>query len=283
MAFRIFTNLSALNAQRSLDHNSSKLGSNLGRIASGDRIQRGADDSAALSISERLRSDTRVLKQASRNASDGTALIRSAEGSMNEISDILIRMREMANQSATGTIGDTERQALQLQFTQLRNEIDRIATSTEFNGQKLIDGTLSNNAARHAILHVGLNSSQSNLLDLNQSMDITSMTSAGQGIDNLSVADRLSALTAVDTLGTAVKTVTKVRARVSTVEKTIIHTVASLDAAAENMTRADSSFRDTDMGEELAEMTKNKVITQASTAMVAQANLMPRAVLSLIR
>jgi flagellin len=133
------------------------------------------------------------------------------------------------------------------------------------------------------VLHIGLNSSQSNLLDLNASMDITAMTSAGLGIDGLGIADRASALTAVDTLGTVGSTVAQMRVRVSTVQEKIAHTVSTLDVAAEGLIRADSVFRETDMGEELAEMTKNRIVVQASTAMLGQANLMPRAVLSLIR
>ena len=143
MPIRIFNNIPSLNAQRILGVNNERLSKSVERIASGIRINRGADDAAGLAISEALRSDIRGLRQAVRNANDGVSLINVAEGAMNEQSGILIRLRELASQAATGTVGSTERQTLQLEFSALQNEIDRIANTTEFNGQKLIDGTLA--------------------------------------------------------------------------------------------------------------------------------------------
>ena len=146
MPVRIFNNIASLNAQRILGQNNDRLAQSIERIASGIRINRGADDAAGLAISEALRSDIRALRQGIRNANDGISLINVTEGALNEQSGILIRLRELSSQAATGTVGSTERATIQLEFTALSKEINRISATTEFNGQKLIDGTL---AQRH--------------------------------------------------------------------------------------------------------------------------------------
>ena len=145
MPIRIFNNIPSLNAQRILGVNNDRLARSVERISSGIRINRGSDDAAGLAISEALRSDIRALRQAVRNANDGISLINVTEGALNEQSGILIRLRELASQAATGTVGSSERQTIQLEFDALRLEIDRIANTTEFNGQKLVDGSLSSN------------------------------------------------------------------------------------------------------------------------------------------
>ena len=149
MPVRIFNNIPSLNAQRILGVNNQRLSQSIERISSGIRISRGADDAAGLAISESLRSDTTALKQAVRNANDGISLINVTEGALNEQSGILIRLRELSSQSATGTVGSTQRQTIQLEFDALRSEIDRIAGTTAFNGQKLIDGSLASSVAVH--------------------------------------------------------------------------------------------------------------------------------------
>ena len=150
MPLRIFTNLSSLNAQRALQISSDSLGGSLQRIASGIRLHRGGDDIAAMSVSESLRGDAIALKQGSRNLNDGIALVNMIDGALNEQSGILIRLREISSQSATGTIGDTERATLNLEFTALRSEFDRIAATTEFNDRKLLDGSMSASSSSRA-------------------------------------------------------------------------------------------------------------------------------------
>ena len=174
MAVRIFNNIPSLNAQRILGINNGRLAQSVERISSGIRINRGSDDAAGLAISEGLRSDIRALRQAIRNANDGVSLINVTEGALNEQSGILIRLRELASQAATGTVGSTERQTIQLEFTALRNEVDRIAQTTEFNGQKLVEGSLASSvaSASHILIQVGLDSTSHSRINLNTEVDL---------------------------------------------------------------------------------------------------------------
>ena len=168
MALKIFTNLSSQNSQRAMSINSARLGSALERIATGIRLQRSGDDIAAMSVSQSLRGDVQALRQGAKNLNDGISLIQTADGALNEQASILIRLREITSQSATGTIGDTERATVQLEFSALRAEFDRIANSTEFNGQKLLDGTLAASASDTVVLQLGVDSSEDNRFDLRQ-------------------------------------------------------------------------------------------------------------------
>ena len=181
MALRIFTNLSSLNSQRAMSINNARLGSSLERIATGIRLQRSGDDIGAMSVSESLRGDVTALKQGAKNLNDGISMIQTADGALNEQSSILIRLREITTQSATGTIGDTERATAHLEFSALRAEFDRIANSTEFNGQKLLDGTLAASSSDTTVLQLGLDSSDNNRFDLNQKINLTAITSSALG------------------------------------------------------------------------------------------------------
>ncbi|MBL94643.1 MAG: flagellin FliC, partial [Magnetovibrio sp.] len=193
-----------------LGNNSNRLAQSVERIASGIRINRGADDAAGLAISESLRSDIRALRQAVRNGNDGIALINTAEGALNEQSAILIRLRELSAQASTGTVGSTERQTLQLEFSALRNEIDRIANTTEFNGQKLIEGSLAStvSSTEHVLVQIGLDSSSDSQINLNKSIDLSAITSSGLGIEALSITSAATALTTLDSINTAISTIT---------------------------------------------------------------------------
>ena len=166
MPVRIFNNVPSLNAQRLLGNNNNRLASSVERISSGIRINRASDDAAGLAISEGLRSDIRTLRQAVRNSNDGISLINITEGALNEQASILIRLRELAAQASTGTVGSTERQTIQLEFSALRNEIDRISNVTEFNGQKLVDGSLASgvSSASQILIQVGIDSSVNSCL-----------------------------------------------------------------------------------------------------------------------
>ena len=195
MPIRIFNNIPSLNAQRILGVNNDRLARSVERISSGIRINRGSDDAAGLAISEALRSDIRALRQAVRNANDGISLINVTEGALNEQSGILIRLRELASQAATGTVGSSERQTIQLEFDALRLEIDRIANTTEFNGQKLVDGSLSSNitANNQILIQVGINNNKESRINLNEQVNLGAVTSSALEISNLSLTTAAAA------------------------------------------------------------------------------------------
>lgn len=284
MPVRIFNNVPSLNAQRILGINNDRLATSVERIASGIRINRGADDAAGLAISESLRSDIRALRQAVRNSNDGISLINVTEGALNEQAGILIRLRELSSQAATGTVGSTERATIQLEFTALRNEIDRIANSTEFNGQKLVDGSLASGVAANAqiLIQVGIDSTSSSRINLNTDVNLTSISATSLGIDILSVTTAAAALTALDSINSAIDTVTAGRGKVGAVQNRLVRTISNLSIGIENLQAAESAIRDADIAEEVALLTRNQILVQSSTAMVGQANLIPQSVLQLL-
>ncbi|MEE9258070.1 MAG: flagellin [Nitrospinaceae bacterium] len=285
MPVRIFNNIPSLNAQRILGINNERLAKSVERISSGIRINRGADDAAGLAISEALRSDIRALRQAVRNANDGISLINVTEGALNEQSGILIRLRELASQAATGTVGSTERQTIQLEFDSLRKEIDRIAATTEFNGQKLVDGSLASSVifANQILIQVGIDATADSRINLNTEVNLTAVTSASLGIDILSVTSAGAALTALDIMNASIALVTQGRGKVGAVQNRLVRTIANLSITIENLTAAESSIRDADIAEEIALLTRNQILVQAATAMVGQANLIPQSVLQLLQ
>lgn len=284
MPVRIFNNIPSLNAQRILGVNNDRLATSVERISSGIRINRGADDAAGLAISEALRSDIRALRQAVRNANDGISLINVTEGALNEQSSILIRLRELSSQAATGTVGSTERQTVQLEFDALRLEIDRIANTTAFNGQKLVDGSLSSSVAASSqiLIQVGIDSGADSRINLNEQINLTAVTASALGVAGLSVTSAAGALTALDTINSAISIVTQSRGKVGAVQNRLVRTISNLSISVENLQSAESSIRDADIAEEVALLTRNQILVQASTAMVGQANLIPQSVLQLL-
>ena len=285
MAVRIFNNIPSLNAQRILGINNGRLAQSVERISSGIRINRGSDDAAGLAISEGLRSDIRALRQAVRNANDGVSLINVTEGALNEQSGILIRLRELASQAATGTVGSTERQTIQLEFTALRNEVDRIAQTTEFNGQKLVEGSLASSVATssHILIQVGIDNSAHSRINLNEQVNLAAMTSTGLSIHELSVTSSDAALTALEQINTSIGTLTQGRGKIGAVQNRLIRTISTISIAVENLSAAESAIRDADIAEEVALLTRNQILVQAATAMVGQANLIPQSVLQLLQ
>ena len=285
MAVRIFNNIPSLNAQRILGINNGRLAQSVERISSGIRINRGSDDAAGLAISEGLRSDIRALRQAVRNANDGVSLINVTEGALNEQSGILIRLRELASQAATGTVGSTERITLQLEFSALRNEVDRIAQTTEFNGQKLVEGSLASSVATssHILIQVGLDATSHSRINLNTEVNLEAMTSTGLSIHELSVTSADAALKALEQVNTSIGTITEGRGKVGAVQNRLIRTISNVSIAIENLSAAESAIRDADIAEEVALLTRNQILVQAATAMVGQANLIPQSVLQLLQ
>ena len=285
MSIRIFNNIASLNSQRLLGNNNDRLSQSVERISSGLRINRASDDAAGLAISEGLRSDIRALRQAVRNSNDGISLVNITEGALNEQGSMLIRLRELASQAATGTTGSTERATIQLEFNSLRNEIDRITATTEFNGQKLIDGSLSSSitSTSQVFIQVGIDNSVNSQINLNEQINLKAVTASALSIDTLSVTTSTAALSALDGISNAISSVTATRGQVGAVQNRLIRSISNLSISVENLSAADSQIRDADIAEEVALLTRNQILVQASTAMVGQANLIPQSVLQLLQ
>jgi len=285
MPIRIFNNTASINAQNLLGQNNNRLSNSVERISSGLRINKAADDAAGLAISEGLRSDIRSLRQAVRNSNDGVSLINIAEGALNEQGSMLIRLRELASQAATGTTGSTERATIQLEFNALRNEIDRITNTTVFNDQKLIDGSLASSvsSANQIFIQVGMDNNVNSRINLNEQLDLKAITVSALSIDSLSVTGSSGALNALEAINTAIGSVTAIRGQVGSVQNRLVRTISNLNISVENLQAAESQIRDADIAEEVALLTRNQIMVQASTAMVGQANLIPQSVLQLLQ
>ena len=285
MPIRIFNNITSINAQNLLGQNNNRLSNSVERISSGLRINKAADDAAGLAISEGLRSDIRSLRQAVRNSNDGVSLINIAEGALNEQSGMLIRLRELASQAATGTTGSTERATIQLEFNALRNEIDRITHTTVFNDQKLVDGSLASSvsSANQIFIQVGMDNNANSRINLNEQLDLKAITVSALNIDSLSVTSASGALDALEAVNTAIGAVTAIRGQVGSVQNRLVRTISNLNISVENLQAAESQIRDADVAQEVALLTRNQIMVQASTAMVGQANLIPQSVLQLLQ
>jgi flagellin len=282
MSLQIFNNLSSLNAQRSLENSRSQLGSSIARVASGIRVNNSSDDAAGFAISESLNSDIQTLKQGARNLNDGLALINTIDGALNEQAGILIRLRELASQSATGTIGDTERKTIQLEFEALTKELNRIANTTEFNGQKLIDGSLAADAIESVVLQIGLDSGAESRININESLNVTAVTSQSLNLDDKSIATQQDAQEAIGTLTDAIDSLNLIRGRVGANQNQLTRAFNNLNVSIEGLSTALTNIRDADLAAELASLTKNQILVQAGAAMVGQSNLTPQSVLTLL-
>ena len=266
MSLRIATNTQALAAQRFLTTNHENQNRSLEHLASGSRINRAGDDAAGLAISEKLRSHTRSLKQATRNANDGVSMIQTAEGAMNEVSNILIRLRELSIQSSSDTIGDTERSFVDKEVQHLKQEIDRISNVTEFNGRKLMNGT-----EQDLDIQIGLHNNAE--LDRFQyrTKDLTT-TLDSMGIANVSTMSKESAQGNMAMLDSAITRLNENRASLGALQNRLYSTINNLNIYGENLQAANSRIRDTDMAEETSEMTKQNILTQANVSVLGQAN-----------
>ena len=275
-------NIAALNTHRQLGSATNAQAKSMEKLSSGQRINRAGDDAAGLAISEKMRGQIRGLDQASRNAQDGISLIQTAEGALNETHDILQRMRELAVQSSTDTNTDTDRGELQKEFNQLAKEITRISKTTEFNTQKLLDGS----DADGKVFHIGANAEQNLTLTIG-AMDATTLL-VGTGateVDTVGVdiSTQTGADAAITLVNTAIETVSAERAKLGATQNRLEHTINNLATSSENLTAAESRVRDVDMAKEMMEQTKNSILAQASQAMLAQANQTPQNVLQLLR
>ncbi len=275
MGLRVNTNVASINAQRNLLNTTNRLGRSLERLSSGLRITRASDDAAGLAISEKFRAQIRSLGQAQRNANDGISLLQVAEAALNETSGILIRMRELAIQSANGTLGSTERQALDDEFQDLRNEIDRIANTTEFNGIQVL-----NDATTSAVFQVGVDNTTNDRIVVS---GVDARASAIGVATGTAISTMSGARSALAVLDSAVSTVASLRAQFGTAQNRLESTVRSIVVAIENTSAAESRIRDVDVASETAELTRNQVLQQAGVAVLAQANLSSQLALQLLQ
>lgn len=277
MGLRISTNLASIAAQRTLTTNTSQAAKSMNRLSSGDRITSAADDAAGLSISERLRGQTRSLKQAQRNANDGISLVQVAEGSLGEVSNNLIRMRELAVQAASDTIGDRERKFIDQEIQQLKVEVDRVANSTNFNGTNLLNGESSKDTLE---IQVGGFNKSSDRIGYHASS--YNVKTDNIGIDSTHVKDIDAARDALDQVDSALDKVNGFRASLGAMQNRLQSTSNSLGINIESLSAANSRIRDTDIAEESAELVKRNILNSANVAVLAQANQMPAQALKLL-
>ncbi|HVN14060.1 MAG TPA: flagellin [Kineosporiaceae bacterium] len=285
MGLRINNNIAAFNAYRNLSVTDTAMSKSLEKLSSGYRINRAADDAAGLAISEGLRSQIGGLKVAVRNAQDGISVVQTAEGALNESQAILQRMRDLAVQAANGGSQDaTAQAAADTEFQQLNQELDRIANTTNFNGNKLLDGNFSgafqvdSGTAAGSVITVDLTGAGAL-----SGLTITGLDSTGLGTSTASLTSTGNATSAIGTLDSALKDVSTVRAKLGAFQNRFEHTINNLNVAVENLSASESRIRDTDMASEMVEFTKNQILSQAGTAMLAQANQAPQSVLKLLQ
>ncbi|MGG5259649.1 flagellin [Phycicoccus avicenniae] len=274
MGLQVNTNVAALNTYRHLSSTQSTMNTSLERLSSGLRINRAADDAAGLAISEKLRAQTSGLGQASSNAQDAISLVQTAEGALNETHSILQRMRQLSVQSANDTNTDDDRAAIQKEVTALNDELDRIASTTQFNGQNLLDGT--GGTAGSFTFQIGANNGQT------VSVAFAQADTATLGTDALDVSTQAGAASALTAIDDAIKTVSGNRADLGAVQNRLQHTINSLSVAAENAAAAESRIRDTDMAKEMSSFSRSQILSQAGVSMLAQANSAPQSVLKLL-
>jgi flagellin len=281
-------NLSAMFAQRTLGVTSGAIGGDIEKLSSGQRINKAGDDASGLAVSEKMRSQIRGLNQASQNASNGISFIQATEGYLQETSDILQRVRELAVQSSNGIYSSEDRMQIQVEVSQLVAEVDRIASSAQFNGMNMLTGRFARETGENTItgsmwFHIGAN------MDQRVRVYIGTMTASAlglRGVGNGEIMSLDSADTAnrgIGTIDSALKTLNKQRADLGAYQNRMTHAVSGLNVSSENLSAAESRIRDTDMAKEMVEFTKNQVLSQAGTAMLAQANTTSQQVLSLLR
>ena len=272
MGLRINTNIASLTAQRNLHTITNRLQGNFARLSSGLRIATAADDAAGLAISERMRSQIRSFSVAARNAQDGISMAQTAEGALNEVSNILGRMRELAMQGANGTLSATDRATLDVEFQALDDEIQRISDQTQFNGTNILDGVITAVA-----IQVGINAGET--IDLN----FVGTDSTDLGTVALAVTDVVLSNAALLALDTAIDTVNTTRGGLGASQNRMQSALASILNARENLSAAESRIRDVDVATETADLTRNSIMQQAAVSVLQQANLQPQVALSLLQ
>ncbi|MFC7479775.1 flagellin [Luedemannella flava] len=272
MGLRVNQNIAAINSYRNLSVTDNQMSKSLEKLSSGFRINRAADDAAGLAISEGLRAQVGGLKVAVRNAQDGISVVQTAEGALTETHSILQRMRELAVQSANDGASNTDaRAAADTEYQQLASELNDIATKTTFNGKALLDGSFSPSPLT---FQVGANGTDVLTVTIGD-MRATTLLGAGTGLSTTALATA-----AIGALDTAIKTVSTQRSTLGATQNRLEHKINNLNVAVENLSASESRIRDTDMAQEMVQFTRNQILSQAGTAMLAQANQAPQSVLS---
>lgn len=276
MGLRINTNVASLSAQRALGITKNNLDNNLRKLSSGERITRAADDAAGLAISEKLKAHIRGLRQAKRNSDDGISLIQTAEGGLNEISNIVIRLRELAIQAASDTVGDTERGFSNIEFRNLLDEIQRISQGSEFNGRKLLDGT-----GGLVEIQVGIhNDPMQDRIAYDSTQTDSTLENLGLVAEN--IASKEGAQLSLAKLDDALVRINGTRANLGALQNRLQSASNTIAIADENFSAANSRIRDVDVAAETADMTKNNILAQAGVSVLAQANQAPNFTLKLL-
>ncbi|GHU92584.1 flagellin [Spirochaetia bacterium] len=281
-------NLSAMFADRSLKVTENALSKNLEKLSSGQRVNRAGDDASGLAVSEKMRSQVRGLNQASANAANGISFIQASEGYLQETQDIIQRIRELAVQSANGIYSEEDRMMIQVEVSQLVDEVDRIASHAQFNGMNMLTGRFARQGGDNMVtasmwFHIGAN------MDQREQVFIGTMTSAGLGLRNggddsfitLETADDSNR--AIGTMDAALKIINKQRADLGAYQNRLEHAIVGLDIGAENLQAAESRIRDTDMANQMVRYTRDQILSQSGIAMLAQANQRTTSVLSLLQ
>ena len=281
-------NMSAMYSNRTLGISNGNIQRDMERLSSGERINRAGDDASGLAVSEKMRSQIRGLNQASRNASDGISFIQTTEGYLQETTDIMQRIRELAVQASNGIYTDEDRMQIQVEVSQLVSEVDRIASHAQFNGMNMLTGRFAKATGENTVtasmwFHIGAN------MDQRTQVFISTMTATALGIRELgseqimSIAAPDDANRAIGTIDAALQKINKQRADLGAYQNRLNYTIAGINIGAENLQASESRIRDTDMASQMVEFTKNQVLAQAGTAMLAQANAQSQNVLSLLR
>ena len=270
-------NLTAANTNRQLGITTSGLQKSTEKLSSGYKINRAADDAAGLSISEKMRNQIRGLNKASDNAQDGISLVQTAEGALNEVHSMLQRMSELSVQAANGTNDTTDRSSINDEVQQLKTEIQRVGSTTQFNKMNILDGTFS--AGANKLLQVGANANQTIKIDIDALQSVV-----GSSLKtNLKTETATNAQSAITVVQSSIEKLSKLRSKLGAVQNRLEHTVANLDNISENTQSSESRIRDTDMAEEMVQYSKNNILQQAGQSMLAQANQANQGVLSLLQ
>lgn len=277
MGLRINTNIASINAQRNLRNTMLRHSDSLEKLSSGQRINKGADDAAGLAISENLKGRLRSLAQAKRNSNDGISLIQTAEGGLNEVSNILIRLRELSVQASSDTIGDKERTFIDVEYQQLKNEIQRISQVTEFNGIDLINGTGS-------VLEIQVGTNNDPFEDrLQYNTAAANATLSALSLGTVTVATKPTAQTSIDVLDNAITSVNAIRANLGALQNRLNSTVNNIANSEENLAAANSRIRDVDVAAETAELARSNILMQAGISVLTQANASTNVALNLLK
>jgi len=276
MGLSIYNNVQAMNAHRALNISQMDMNRSMERLSSGLRINRAADDAAGLAVSEAMRSNIRGQQVASRNAQDGVSLVQVADGALGNVGDMLQRIRDLAVQASNGTLTDSQRQNLDAEVQQILSEINAVGNNTDFNGIKILSGSMSI-AASAVTLQVGAAAGQT------IAFTVGTVSTTQLGVSGIAVSSAASASAAIASIDAAISTVTTNRATLGAIQNRLEQTINRLGIMAENLQSAESRVRDADMAQEMIKFTKSQILQQSGMSMLAQANAAPQSVLSLLR